>query len=87
MAVEIGKKYYFFTHAYHHFIAEVAEVTGKKEVVINNVVRIQSCPRPWTDFWAKGMMQDTVYEVFPDGGEICGWFAVFPWLHDIPRSK
>jgi hypothetical protein len=87
MAIEVGKKYYFFTHAYHHFVCEVVEVIGKHEVRIRNVARVQSCPRPWTEFFKDGFKNDTNYEIFPDDGEIVGWFAVFPWHHPIPKTK
>ena len=83
--VETGKRYYFFVHAYHHFLGEVVEVIGRKEVVLRNVVRVHSCKRGWRDFFRDGCKDDTIYAAFPDGTSVSGWMVAVPWLHEIPK--
>jgi hypothetical protein len=89
MAVEVGKRYYLLVHAYHHLIAEIVAITGKREADVRRVIRVQSCTRGWTDFFRDGLnprggsKSDTVYTHFPDGN--IQWFAAFEWNHDIPE--
>ena len=85
--IELGKSYYFLTHAYHHFLGTVTEVTGRKECVLSNVRRIQSCTRNWTRFFANGARKDTNFTTWPDGTEITGWFVCAPWKHPIPPEE
>lgn len=87
MAIEVGKKYYFIVHAYHHILGEVVSIEGKKDCTLNNVIRIYSCSRGWTDFFKEGCKNDTNYEVFPDGTEVSGWCLAAPWSHSIPKEK
>ena len=84
MAVQPGKRYYFIAHAYHHFLAEVVEITGKREADVIDVRRIQSCRRPWTDFFRDGCKDDTDFTVWPD----CSltWFVAVDWPHEIPGA-
>ncbi len=84
--MEVGKRYYFIAHAYHHFIGEVVEILGVKRVVLNNVVRVQSCRRGWTEFFRDGMKEDTTYTVWTDGHELPDWISATPWPHPIPRK-
>ena len=86
MSLAIGERYYFMTHAYHHLIGEVVEITGKRECVLKNVVRVQHCARNWTEFFANGCKDDTNYTIWPDGTEVSGWFIKVPWNHPIPNS-
>ena len=81
--VTVGKKYYLLVHAYHHFIAEVVEVTGKREADVKNVIRVQSCTRGWTEFFRDGLMNDTTYTHFPAGS--ITWLAAFEWNHPMPE--
>lgn len=83
MAVEEGKRYYFMIHAYHHVIAEVVAITGKREADVKNVIRIQSCRRGWTEFFRDGLGNDTTYTHFSDGS--ITWFDAFEWNHSIPE--
>ncbi len=84
--MQAGKVYYFMTHAYHHFIARLVEITGKREGRVDQVRRVQSSQnQPWTDFFKNGPTESTVLEHFPDG-EIT-WFAAFEWKHPIPNKK
>lgn len=86
--IEVGKCYYFFTHAYHHFIGEVAIIEGKQQCTVNRVHRIQGCSRNWTLFFRDGAKDDTDFTIFPDGTELTGWFVAAPWNHPMPkRSK
>lgn len=85
--IEVGKRYYFVVHAYHHFLGEVAEITGKKECVLRNVVRVQSCQRGWTEFFRDGCCDDTNYTAWPDGTEVDNWMVAVPWPHAIPGEK
>ena len=84
--IEVGKRYYFMVHAYHHFLGEVVEITGRKECVLKNVIRVQSCSRGWTEFFRDGCKKDTTYTIWPDGYEITGWFGCAPWKHPIPKE-
>ena len=84
MPVTIGKTYYLITHAYHHFLAEVVEVTGKREADCTRVVRVHSCRRDWTLFFRDGCGGDTVFYHFPDGS--LTWLAAFEWPHPIPEA-
>lgn len=81
-----GDRFYFMTHAYHHFLAEVVEVMGPTRVRVTSVIRVQSCRRGWTEFFRDGCKQDTFYTEFPDG-EINGWFAKWDWRHPIPKAQ
>ena len=85
--IEVGKKYYFMCHAYHHFIGEVVKITGKKEAVLKNVIRVYSCSRGWTEFFRDGAANDTVFTEWPDGTSLNDWFAVTPWNHPIPGGN
>ncbi len=87
MAIESGKKFYFMTHAYHHILGEVVEVTGRLSAVLRNVVRVQSCARDWSSFFAEGCKQDTTLTYWPDGTEVNGWFIAVPWNHAIPTPE
>lgn len=82
-----GDKYYFVNHAYHHYIGEVIEILGVKHCKLINVVKIHSCRRNWTQFFADGMRDDTQYDVIPDGHEINGYINLTPWHHDIPTTR
>jgi hypothetical protein len=86
--MEVGKRYYFIAHAYHHFLGEVVEITGQRSAILNNVIRVQSCKRGWTEFFRNGILskEDTVYTVWPDGHETGPCISITPWHHDIPRS-
>lgn len=85
--MEVGKKYYFMVHAYHHFIGEVVEVHGPNRCIINNVIRVQSSNKDWTRFFKEGIKgKDTNYTIWPDGTRISGDFVCVPWNHPIPRD-
>jgi hypothetical protein len=84
--IEPGKRYYFLLHAYHHFLGEVAEVTGRRSCVLRDVRRVQSCRRGWTAFFRDGAGADTDVSAWPDGTEIEGWLAAAPWPHPIPEA-
>ena len=84
--VEVGKCYYFMVHAYHHFLGEVVEITGKRECTIKRCVRVQSSELGWTEFFAAGCSTDnSVLTFWPDGLSIT-YFAVSPWHHPIPEG-
>ena len=85
--IEVGKCYYFICHAYHHFLGEVVEITGKKECIIKNVRKIHSCSRNWTKFFKEGAKEDTKFDTLPDGVEISGWCTAIPWNHKIPQGN
>ena len=84
--MEVGKAYYFMSHAYHHFIGVVVEIGGPSRARITNVIRVQSCRRGWTEFFAEGLKDDTIYTHFPDGW-VTGAFGIFEWNHDIPKPE
>lgn len=79
-----GKRYYIMVHAYHHVVAEVAEVLGPSRYMIKNVVWVYSSRRGWSEFFRDGFADGDVYHHFPDG-EISGNFAAFDWNHPIPE--
>jgi hypothetical protein len=83
--MKIGDKFYFMTHAYHHFLGEIADMPMPKTVILKDVVRVQSCARGWTEFFRDGAKNDTTMTHWPDGTEVCGWFTAVPWVHDIPK--
>lgn len=85
MPVVPGKTYYFITHAYYHIVAEVVEVTGKREADIRRVVRIQPTNNDWSDFFVNGFTEENQYKFFPDGG--ITWINYFEWNHPIPERK
>ena len=82
--MKVGESYYFIVHAYHHFIAEVAEILGTQRVVTKNKIRVYSCRRGWTEFFRDGLKDDTTYTHFPDGGEFT-YLTADPWKHPIPK--
>ena len=85
--VEVGRSYYFLTHAYWHFLGTVRAVLGKRHVVVDNVVFIYSSKKNWTDFFKSGIGtgDTTTYRLFPDGSEIT-YIDAFPWAHKIPTK-
>jgi hypothetical protein len=85
MPVTPGKKYFFITHAYYHFVAKVVQITGKREADIENVVRVQPTNRDWEDFFKNGFREPNEYKKFPDGG--ITWIDYFEWNHPIPGEK
>jgi hypothetical protein len=89
MAIEKGKCFYIAAHAYHHFIGEVVESfhPARKECILKNVIRVQSCSRGWTEFWRDGCKNDTTFTVWPDGTEVSNWLFAVPWNHPIPKGK
>lgn len=85
--MEVGKKYYFMAHAYHHFIGEVVEITGPKSAILKNVIRVQSASgTSWTEFFKEGITENCVYTIWPDGQEVGPCFSITPWNHPIPRK-
>jgi hypothetical protein len=82
--MKVGDKFYFMTHAYHHFLGEIVDMPAPKTVIVKTVVRVQSCQRGWSEFFRDGCQGDTVLTHWPDGCEICGWFVAAPWNHPIP---
>lgn len=83
--VQVGKRYYFIIHAYHHVIADVVEITGKREVVTGPNYWIYSCKRDWTLFFKDGAKEDTVFRIFPPGE--FEYIAAFVWEHDFPSKS
>lgn len=81
--VQVGKFYYFIVHAYHHVIAEVVEITGKREVVVGPGAWVYSCRRDWTAFFKDGPKNDTVIKRFPPGQ--FEYLAAFAWNHALPE--
>lgn len=81
---KVGERYYFITHAYHHFVGEIAEVLGRNYFVLCRVRKVHSCRRGWEEFFRDGFGDDTQYAVCPDGAEVEGSCVKFPWRHDIP---
>ena len=84
---EVGRCYYFVVHAYYHFLGEVEEVLSGRRVRLKNVRQIISCQRRWTAFFAEGCMDDTRYDIWPDGTEIEYALPFAPWKHKIPEAK
>ena len=85
--IEIGKTYYFVCHAYYHWVGTVVKITGKKECIVNNCVRVHACGRDFSGFFADGFGDDTTYTVWPDGTSVSDWFCVAPFEHRVPRRK
>lgn len=83
--VEAGRQYYFIIHAYHHVIAEVIEVLGRRHVDAKKVAWIYSCKRGWDLFFKDGAKEDTTFRAFPDGDFV--YQAAFEWKHPIPGHK
>ena len=84
--MQVGEKYYFIVHAYHHFIGEVVEILGTQRVKVINCIRVQSCGRGWTEFFEDGCKNDTTYTHWPDGKEFT-YIDATPWNHPIPKRK
>lgn len=83
--VVVGGTYYFIVHAYHHVIATVVEITGKREVVVGPGAWVYSCRRPWTAFFRDGAGNDTTCRDFPPGE--FEYVAAFRWDHPIPKDQ
>lgn len=84
MPVIPGKTYLFITHAYYLFVAEVVEITGKREADVRRVVRVQPTNNDWTEFFERGFTEPSQYKFFPNGG--LTWIDYFEWLHPIPEK-
>lgn len=86
MIVEVGKNYYVFSHAYHHFLVKVVTIHGPERIEVTHVRRIQSSQLNWTDFFKRGATREnTVMTDFPDG-MLSGWFGIFAYPHKIPGA-
>ncbi len=85
MSVQVGKTYYVMTHAYHHFIGVLQEITGKREGWFTDVVKVHGSNRGWTQFFEKGPTNEDNIMRFPDGS--LSWFAIFEWNHPTPKGK
>lgn len=83
--MKAGERYYIVAHPYYHFLVEVAEVTGKKEIVCKRCVRVNRCARDFTEFFKDGCGKDTDFTVWPERTEISGWMFASPWSHEIPK--
>lgn len=84
--IEVGKSYYIISHAYHHFLGEVTEVTPR-HVTLKNCVCVYSCRRGWGAFFAEGLKDDTVCERFPDGHSCDYKISYTPWEHPtLPKG-
>lgn len=84
--MKVGEKYYFIIHAYYHYLGTVVEILGTQRVVINDVVRVHSCQRGFTEFFEDGCENDTVMTFWPDGKEFT-YLDATPWPHAIPKRK
>lgn len=80
MIPEVGKAYYFMSHAYHHYIGVVMEVSPKK-VMIKNAIKVHGCARNWQQFFQEGLGNDTNYHRIPDGSVVPWELGFFPWKH------
>lgn len=82
--MEVGKRYYFITHAYFHYLGEIVEIIGRRQVKITNVIAVHRCQRGWSEFFAEGCKKDTTYDVLSDGEiEVLNCFE---WAHPIPTE-
>lgn len=84
MSIQVGHRYYFIVHAYHHFLGEVVEVTGKKSCSLRLASKIHSCGRGWEEFFRDGCKSDTRHDFIGDVEEIDGWMFVKEWTHKLP---
>lgn len=83
--LEVGKKYYIIAHAYHHYLAEVVEVTPR-QLKLGKCAKIHSCKRSWTEFFRDGAKDDTNFDTLPEGKILNSWLDAQPWPHAIPRK-
>lgn len=84
--MEVGTKWYIISHAYYHYVGEIARVIGPKTVELRNVCQVHSCRRNWTEFFRDGFERDTQFDVMPDGIQVPIITAI-PWNHDIPTKR
>ena len=85
--VEVGKTYYLILHAYHHVIAKVKVITGKREADLEFVTWVYRSQRNWTQFFAEGIGEEgvTTYHRFPNAHGTT-WIGCFDWPHPNPSE-
>jgi formate/nitrite transporter FocA (FNT family) len=83
----MGKSYYFIIHAYHHVIARMVEITGKREGDVEDVRWVYSSTKTWTQFFQEGAgtTEETICRYFTPGS--ITWIAAFDWPHPIPEAS
>ncbi len=85
--MKVGQTYYFITHAYYHYLGEVAEILGVRRVACRRVVQIHSDSRTWTEFFRVGCRDGkTKLDVIGEAADM-SYIAAFVWHHDIPEER
>ena len=85
--IEVGKKYFFLAHAYHHYIGEVVEVSPRWAKV-KNCVKVMGDSRGWEKALFGGYSREMSIQHCPDGTLIpIGTMPIHPWNHEIPKRS
>ena len=85
--VEVGKKYYFLSHAYHHYLGEVVEVSPRW-VKVKNCCKVLTDPRGWEACLFEGYKPGMRIQFVPDGTLLpVGHMPIHPWNHELPKRK
>jgi hypothetical protein len=81
--VQVDRTYYFIIHAYHHVLAKVDAITGKREADVSTVDWVYSSTKSWTEFFRSGPVGEgqTTMHRFPNGS--ITWEAAFD-VTDLP---
>ena len=81
--VVVGGTYYFLFHAYHHVIATVEEIVGKRMVVTGPQAWVYSSQLDWTQFFKQGPSNgNSVIRGFPPGE--FEYISAWRWDHPVP---
>jgi len=83
--IEVGKNYYIIAHAYHHYLLTATEVTPRS-VSFDWALKIHSCQRNWTKFFAEGLGSDTKFDIMP-AGTVSYDLGYFLWEHPLVKPN
>lgn len=86
MLIKRGDKFYGIAHAYYHYLVEVEEVLGSRVLYCRRIVRVHSCARGWTEFFANGCQKDTILSHYTPG-ILDLRLGLFEWPHEIPKPE
>ncbi len=83
---EVGRRYYFIIHAYHHIVADVVKILGTRHVLVKNCHWIYRSELGWDEFFKQGFTKEnTTYREFPDGDFV--YIAKFEFDHKFPGEE
>lgn len=87
MALKVGDKVYLIAHAYYHYLGEIAEVLGMRQVALKDASRIvASVPNDIEELHRTGVTAKTTTKYVGNVPSV-SFISAEEWRHDLPRAK